>query len=63
MRARDVPTPTQQAYSVLHLAIQLSYLFVLHQLCETVTFTQNSLDTVRMLFQFIGAKAVPAHYF
>lgn len=35
----------------------------LHHLCETVTFTQNNLDTVRMTFQFIGAKAVPAHYF
>lgn len=35
----------------------------LHHLCETATFTQNNLDTVWMTFQFIGAKAVPAHYF
>lgn len=34
----------------------------LHHLCETVTFTRNNLDTVRMTFQFTGAKAVPAHY-
>lgn len=34
----------------------------LHRLCETATFTQNNLDTVQMTFQFIGAKAVPAHY-
>lgn len=35
----------------------------LHHLCETVTFTQNNLDTAKMTFQFISAKAVPAHYF
>lgn len=34
----------------------------LHHLCETVTFTRNNLDTVRMTFQFTCAKAVPAHY-
>lgn len=63
-----VHTPTQQAYSVIHLAIQLSYLLVLlglflylHHQCET--FTQNNLDTVRITFQFTGANAVPAHYF
>lgn len=35
----------------------------LHHLCETVTFTKNTLDTVQITFQFTGAKAVPAHYF
>lgn len=35
----------------------------LHHLCETVIFTRNTLDTVWMTFQFISAKAVPAHYF
>lgn len=34
--------------------------FYLLRLCETVTFTR---DTVRTVFQFTGAKAVPAHYF
>lgn len=35
----------------------------LHHLCETATFTKNSLDTVQTTFQFTGAKAVPAHHF
>lgn len=35
----------------------------LHHLCETEIFTQNTLDTVLMTFQFISSKAVPAHYF
>lgn len=61
-------TPTQQAYSVIHLAIQLSYLLVLLGLfyiyiTNVKLFTQNSLDTVRITFQFTCAKAVPAHYF
>lgn len=35
----------------------------LHHLRETVIFTQNTLVTVSMTFQFINLKAVPAHSF
>lgn len=58
-------TTNTLSYSFSH-SVELPLCFtgvVLHHLCETVTFTQNNLDTVRMTFQFIGANAVPAHYF
>lgn len=53
-------TPTQQTYSLVHLAIQFELplgftrvVLNLHHLCETLPFPQNNKDTVRM--SFIGA--------
>lgn len=58
-------TPNTLSYSFSYsVELPLGFTGVVlyvHHLCETVTFTQNNLDTVRMTFQF--AKAVPAHYF
>lgn len=57
-------TTNTLSYSFSH-SVELPLCFtgvVLHHLRETVTFTQNNLDTVRRTFQFIGANAVPAHY-
>lgn len=59
-----------KTYSVIHLAIQLSYLLVLLGLFYIYTTYVKLLplhtkvfETVRTAFQFTGAKAVPAHYF
>lgn len=62
-----VHTPIQQTYSVLCLAIQLSYLLVLlfyiYIAYVKHSLLQINLDSVRMTLQIICEKAVPAHYF